>query len=65
MSPATRRWLGELLADCDRSPRLSPWERQVTGDLACRLIERGEALDLSERQMTVLKRIEEKIHAAG
>lgn len=65
MTPDKRRWLDGLLADCEASPRLTPWEMQFTGDVASRLIERGNTLDLSERQMQVLRRIEEKIHAAG
>lgn len=61
----TLRWIQELLADAEDSPRVTEWERSFLGDVLARLAERGQALWLSDRQMAVLKRIEEKIHAAG
>ena len=65
IGPDTRKWLDELLADAADSARLTGWEGSFIGDVRDRLIEWGNALSISERQMEVLKRIEEKIYAAG
>lgn len=58
-------WLLELIADCDKSARPTAWERNFVQDIASRLQQRGADLVLSDKQSDVLKKIEEKIHAAG
>ena len=65
LDDATLRWLQELLADAEDSPRVTAWERSFLGDVLTRLAEWGAGLSLSERQMAGLKRIEEKIHGIG
>jgi hypothetical protein len=58
-------WLAELLGDCQKSPRLSTWEGSFVSDVRQRFAESGMTLALSDRQMETLRKIEERIHAAG
>lgn len=62
---AEMRWLRELLADCLQSSRLSDWERDFVHGQRLNLQRLGVAAVLSDKQMGVLRKIEEKIHAAG
>lgn len=61
----TLAWLKELLTDAAASPRLNGGERSFLDATKGRLDEWGGSLSISEAQMTVLTRIEGKIHAAG
>jgi len=65
MSAAQIAWLDELLADAARSPRPTLWERDFLASIAGQRRRGGDALGLSENQLAALRRIEEKIHAAG
>jgi hypothetical protein len=65
LSAETDAWLRELLIDCDKSPRLTSWERVFVGDIGLRHAQFDVGLMISDPQMTILKKIEEKIHACG
>ena len=59
------RWLNEILVDSEKSARLSAWERNFTEGLRRRFERHGTETLVSIAQMTTLRRIEEKIYAAG
>jgi hypothetical protein len=58
-------WLKELVTDCDKSPRLSSWDRVFIAEIGLRHVQFGVAMEITDKQMTQLRRIEEKIHACG
>ena len=65
LSPQQVAWLTELLRDALASPRLNSWELGFIEGLDSRFRQYGAQLLLSEKQLVSLRKIEEKIHAAG
>jgi len=65
LSPEMMAWLRELLTDCRKSPRVTGWTADFVGDIRLRFDRFGSRLRLSPKQMSLLQKIEEKIHAAG
>lgn len=65
IKPATQAWLTEFLRDCDRSPRLNDFETSFVAGIGRRFAREHGELVITEAQWPVLRRIEEKIHAAG
>ena len=59
------KWLNEFLTDSEKSGRLTDWERDFIYSLWDRFGRYGAATTISDAQWTVLRRLEEKIHAAG
>jgi hypothetical protein len=57
-----RNNLEELLADAETCARLSNWERQFLDDIRDRFAEYGTRIKLSEKQLDVLERIENKVY---
>lgn len=60
-----RRWLEELLTACANSGGLNSWEIMFTAQIGKRRAIQGDAMVLTEKQFSVLWKIEEKLHAAG
>jgi hypothetical protein len=65
LSLKTDAWLKELVTDCDKSHRLSSWDRVFIADVALRHVQFGVGMEITDKQMQELRRIEEKIHACG
>ena len=59
------KWLNEVLGDAEKSGRLTDWERDFIYSLWDLFGRYGAATTISSAQWTILRRIEEKIHAAG
>lgn len=60
----TQMWVSEVLQEAALRPsRVSAWETEFMAGLRVRLVEHGARLRISEKQMAVLKQIEEKIYA--
>ena len=55
----------EIVNDASASPRLSAWEKQFVANVSSKLEQYGIFIDLSEKQVEVLERIEQKIYATG
>lgn len=65
MAPETYKWLQEVLFDAERCSRLTPWESSFLNDIRERVRVSGRDLKLSDRQLTVIQRIEkEKVYAS-
>lgn len=60
-----RPWLRELLGDAAACPRLSSWEETFVEDMQRRLDASQSSISVSDKQMNVLTRIEEKVYAVG
>ena len=56
-------WVQEVLKDADACPRLTPWERSFVGSIREGVTRLGILAQFSEKQMAVLRKIEEKIYA--
>lgn len=63
LDPARLKWLKELLDDCEHTTRLSEWEVNFMDDMRSRLLQYGERIRVSEKQLQVLERIEQKMYA--
>lgn len=55
-------WLKEILHDAESCARLTDWEENFLDDMRVKVMGYGSRTHVSERQMEVLKRIEEKIY---
>ncbi len=65
MDDRTFTWLQEVLRDAEACGRLTNWEDGFLSSLRDRVATYGASTAVSEKAMAVLKRIEEKIYAAG
>ena len=59
----TFAWLTEILADAETCARLTPWEDEFVADMQARVLVHKEDIRLSDNQMAVLRRIEEKVYS--
>lgn len=62
---AAARWLKEVLTDADKSGRLSAFERDFVNGLRRRFDRSGAETKVTPAHVATLRRIEEKIYAAG
>lgn len=62
---AAAKWLNEVLTDADKSGRLSGFERDFVNGLRRRFERSGTDTKVTPAQIATLRRIEEKIYAAG
>ncbi len=53
----------ELMKDAESCARLTQWEEEFCDTIRGNLLTRGEDLWLSDNQINVLRRIEEKVYA--
>ena len=56
------KWLRELCSDAENCARLSQWEEEFMDDMRGRVLVEGEMTRVSDKQMAVLQRIEEKMY---
>ena len=63
MSSRDHNWLKHLLEDARDYPRLTDWEEQFVSDYYEKLSRFGRQLMVSEKQLSVLEKIEAKIYS--
>jgi hypothetical protein len=54
--------VSEVLKDAEGHHRLSQWEEEFCNDMRARLLTQKANLQVSDKQMIVIRRIEEKIY---
>ncbi len=59
----TNNEVRELMKDAESCARLTQWEEEFCDSIRGKLLTRGEDLWLSDNQVNVLRRIEEKVYA--
>lgn len=59
----TFKQVKELMADAETCARLSQWEEEFCDSMRTKLLTYGENITLSDKQIEVLRRIEEKVYA--
>jgi hypothetical protein len=52
----------EILKDAESSTRLSDWEQNFLDDLRDRVLRYGDATRMSDKQMAVIDRIEQRLY---
>lgn len=52
----------EILKDAESSTRFSDWEQSFLDDLRDRVLRYGDATRVSDRQMAVIDRIEQRLY---
>jgi hypothetical protein len=57
------RWVQEILKDAESCPRLTDWERNFVANIQEGIGRLGILARFSDRQMAILRQIEEKIYA--
>ncbi len=63
MTEAEHRVLVEILKAAEACSRLSQWEEEFCDDMRGRVLTRGAALSVSDKQWQVIRRIEGKVYA--
>jgi len=63
MSVRDWNWMKHLLEDARDYPKLTEWEEQFVSDYWEKLSRFGRQLMISEKQLTVLEKIEVKIYS--
>ena len=63
MTEQEHRELIEILQDAESCARLSQWEEEFCDDMRSRVLTRGIALEVSDKQWAIIRRIEEKVYA--
>ena len=63
MTEQEHRELTEILRDAESCARLSQWEEEFCSDMRGRLLTRGDAFNVSDKQWATIRRIEGKVYA--